>query len=87
MMMKLNDRYGSKTIASRISKVSALVSLKYTTTRDDIDKHIDKLAGIIEELCSMGTTFDYLLAIGILVASIDVPELNPATAAIKTLSN
>ena len=87
MMAKLDDRYDSKTIATRISKMSELVSLKYTSLRDDVGKHIDKLAGIIEQLRSMGTNFDDSLAIGILVASIEVPELGPATAAIKTLAD
>lgn len=48
MMKKLDDRFDSKTIASRISKMSELVSIRYTTLRDDIDKHIDKLAGLME---------------------------------------
>ena len=87
MMEKLYARYDSKTIASRISKMSELVSIRYNSLREDIDKHIDKLAGIIEQLRSMGSTFDDALAIGILVASISVPELMPATAAIKTLAD
>ena len=87
MMEKLDARYDSKTIASRISKMSELVSIRYNSLREDIDKHIDKLAGIIEQLRSMGSTFDDALAIGILVASISVPELMPATAAIKTLAD
>ena len=87
MIMKLDDRYDSKTIASRISKMSELVSLRYTSIKDDMDKHIDKMAGLIEQLRAMGSIFDDALAIGILVASIDVSELLPATAAIKTLSD
>lgn len=86
MMEKLDARYDSKTISSRISKMSELVSVRYSTLRDDIDKHIDKMAGLIEQLRSMGSTFDEALAIGILVASITVPDLLPATAAIKTLT-
>lgn len=87
MMAKLNDRYDSKTIASRISTMSELVSIKYTSLGDDIDKHIDKVEGLIEKLRAMGTVFDDSLAIGILVASIDLPEMAPATAAIKTLAD
>lgn len=87
MMEKLDARYDSKTIASRISKMSELVSIRYNSIREDMDKHIDKLAGIIEQLRSMGSTFDDALAIGILVASITVSELMPATAAIKTLAD
>ena len=87
MMDKLDKQFDSKTIASRISKMSELVSIRYTTIKDDIAKQIDLLAGIIEQLRAMGTTFDDALAIGILVASIDVTELMPATAAIKTLTD
>ena len=87
MMVKLNDRYDSKTTASRISKMSELVSIRYTSLRDSIEKHIDRMAGLIETLRSMGSTFDDALAIGILVASIDVQELLPVVAAIKTLSD
>lgn len=86
MMEKLNNRFDSKTIASRISKIYELVTIRYTTLRDDIGKHIDKVAGIIEQLQNMGSKFDNALSIGLLVASIDVHELQPAVAAIKTLS-
>ena len=69
IMEKLDNRFDSKTISSRISKMSELVSIRYTTVKDDISKHIDRLAGIIEQLRAMGTTFEDALAIGILVAS------------------
>lgn len=86
MMSKLDVRYDSKTISSRISKMSELVSVRYSTVKDDIDKHIDKMAGIIEPLRSMGSTFEDALAIEILVASITATERMPTTAAIKTIS-
>lgn len=35
----------------------------------------------------MGTTFDELLAVGHLVASIDVPEFTPATLPIKNVTD
>ena len=75
MMVKLNERYDSQTVASRISKMSELVSIRYTSLKEDIDKHIDRMAGLIENLRSMGSTFDDTLSIGILVASIDVADL------------
>lgn len=55
----------------------------YTWLRDDMVKHIDKLDGIIVQLRAMGSSFDELLAIGILFVLIDVLELNPVTS-IKT---
>lgn len=64
-----------------------LVSLMCTSLGDDMDKHIDKLDGIVEQIRTMGTSFDQSLAIGILVASIDVPERNPSTTVIKTLTD
>lgn len=66
--------------------MSEFVSPK-STLRDGTNKQIDKLAGIIEHLRSTGTTFDDSLAIGFLVASIDLLELDPVTAASKTLSD
>lgn len=53
--------------------MSELVSVKYSTLRDDFDKHIDKLGYIMEKLRAMGTLFDVALIIGILVASIEIP--------------
>lgn len=75
------------TIGSRISKMSELLSIQYTSLRDEIEKHIDRMAGVMEQLRGMGTTFDDALAIGSLVASIEVQELMPTVAAIKTLSD
>lgn len=47
--------------------MSELVSLKSTSMRDDMDKHIDKLFGLIEQLRAMGTLFDESFTIVILV--------------------
>ena len=86
MLEKLDRRYDSKTTASKIAKMSELVSMRYTSIRDDMARHVDRMAALIEQLRSMKTTLDDSLAIGILVASIDVPSLLPITAAIKTLA-
>lgn len=86
MVSKLDSRYDSKTVPSRISKMSEVVSVRYSTVNDDIEKHIYKMAGLIEQLRSMGSTFDDALPIGILVASITAPDLMPATAAFKTIT-
>lgn len=66
--------------------MSELESLRYSNLRSDISKHIDKMAALVELLRAMDTTLDETLVIGILVASIDVTQLQPVTAAIKTLS-
>lgn len=52
-----------------------------------MDKHIDHIAGIIEQLRGMGSLFGDSTAIGILAASIDVPEFTPVTAVMKTLTD
>lgn len=86
MMEKLQKRYDSRSMASKIGKMSDLVSIRYTNIREDMARHVDKIAGIVEQLRSMGTVLEDSLIIGILLASIDVVQLHPATAAIKTLS-
>lgn len=87
MLQKLDARYDSKSTATRISKMAELVCVKFTNAREDISKHVDRLAGLLEQLRSMNTPLPDSLAIGILVASIEVSELTPVTAAIKTLAD
>lgn len=67
--------------------MSELVSIQYSTIRDDLAKHFDRMAGLIEQLGTMGTKFEGSLPIGILVASIDTSGLKTATVAINTLSD
>lgn len=86
MLALLYDRYDSNSTASNISKISELVPVRYTSLGENMAKHIDQMAGIIDQLRSMGTKFEDPLAIGILVASIEEQQLKPATAAIKTLA-
>lgn len=62
-----------------------LDSIRFNSFREDIDKHIDNLAGIIGQLRSKGSTVDDALVIDILVVSVATHELVPATAAIKTI--
>ena len=87
MLEKLDGRYDSKTTASKISKMFELVSLRYTSPRFDITKHIDKMAAIVEQLAAMQASMDESLTVGILVASIDVVEMRPVISAIKTLAD
>lgn len=44
------------------------------------------MVALAEQLCAMSTTLDNRLVAGILVSSIDVFQLQPVSAAIKTLS-
>ena len=85
-LTKLDQRYDSKSTASKIAKMSELVSMRYTSLKEDLSGHIDRMAGLLEQLSSMGTSVADSLAIGILVASVEVPQLQPVTAAIKTLA-
>lgn len=84
ILSKLNDRYNSKTISCRIFKMSELIYTRCTILRNDMEKHIDKFVGIDPRRTIRGM-FDDSLAFGILVASIDVPEIYPATAAMIAL--
>lgn len=87
MMKKLDERYDSKSTATRISKMTELVSLRYSSMKMDIGTHIDQMAGILEQLDSMNTPISSELCIALLIASISVPELAPVTAAVKTLAD
>lgn len=86
MLEKLDDRYRSTTTASKISKITEFVSVRYKSPCKDIAKHIDKMAAIVEELRNMDMKLDNTLTVGILVASIKAPELAPVVAAIITLA-
>lgn len=87
MMEKLDPRYDSKTTASKISKMVELVSLRYSNPRNDITKHIDRMAAIVEQLAAMESSMDDSLPVGILIASINDAEMRPVVAAIKKLSD
>lgn len=87
MMEKLDARYDSKTTASKISKMVELVSIRYTNPKQDIAKHIDRMAALFEQLTAMEATMDESLQVGILIASIEVEDLRAVSAAIKTLAD
>ena len=87
MLEKLDARYDSKTTASKISKMVDLVSIRYTNPRTDITKHIDRMGSIVEQLQAMQASMDESLKVGILIASIEVPEMRAVVAAIKTLAD
>lgn len=47
MLVKLNAKYDSKSTASKISRMSELVSIRYTNLRVDIARRVDRLFGTI----------------------------------------
>lgn len=53
MLAKLDERYNSKTIAAKISKMAELVSLQYADRKKDIGTHIDQVAGLVDQLKGM----------------------------------
>lgn len=86
MLKKLDKRYDAKTTASKITKITDLVGTRFSNSSHSIAKHIDKMAALIAQLKAMKTTIDEPLAVGLLVASIDVPSMKPVVSAIKTLA-
>lgn len=87
MLENLDSRYDSKSTASKITKMSELVSVRFPSSKADIAKHIDGMAALLEQLRCMEAKMDDSLEVGILIASIDVPDLKPVVAAIKTLAD
>lgn len=76
-----------KSTASKITKMSELVSVRYTNPKADISKLIDFMPALLEQLKAMEAKMDDSLAVGILIVSIDVHDFKPVVAAIKTLSD
>ena len=87
MLKKLSERYDSKSTASRISKMTELISLRYVDLNKDIGTHIDRMAEILEQLASMNTAISDELSIALLISSIHVNEMAPMAAAVKTMSD
>ena len=61
------------------------MSVKYTSIRESISQHIDRLVGLFEQLQVMATKIDDKLSVGILVALIQVTELTPVSYTHLTL--
>ena len=85
IMTKLDERYNSKSMAAKISRMAEFVSLHYTDRTNNIATHIDRMASLVAKLKSMSLPIDDTMAIGVLVASIKVASLAPVVAAIKTI--
>lgn len=54
--------------------MAGLVAIKYSTVRNDMSRHVDRLAALIEKLRSIGIVFYNSLVIVILAASIEFSE-------------
>lgn len=87
MMRKLEQRYDSHSSTSLISKMTALVSVKYKSVKVDLGKHVDKMATLMEQIRNMNTVIEEKLAAAFLIASIGAQELLPTAVEIRTLSN
>lgn len=87
MLRKLDELFDSKYAATRISKMTELITMKYDTIKRNIGTHIDQMAAVLEQLEGMNTPIPQELSIAMLVASIQAPELTAVTAAVKTLSD
>lgn len=86
MIKKIDERYDLKRTASQIVKVFELVSIRYTNLKDEFSNHIDRMAGLLEQLKIMGNEIANCLPIGNLVASIEVPQLQTVTGVFQTLT-
>eukprot|EP00177_Eucheuma_denticulatum_P008699 GFKZ01015814.1.p1 GENE.GFKZ01015814.1~~GFKZ01015814.1.p1 ORF type:complete len:184 (+),score=23.18 GFKZ01015814.1:461-1012(+) len=64
-----------------------LVSVRYSSLKESMHRHVYIIAALVEQLWAMGTTLDNPLVIGISIVLITVDELKPSSAAIKTLSD
>lgn len=71
MLEKLDGLFSLQTTASKISKMSELVSLHYRRLQADWPKNIDKMTELLERLRSMKATIHDSLAVGILLALIE----------------
>lgn len=85
MLLKLSACYDLKSTASKITKMSELVTVWYKNLKDDFAKPIDGMAALLELFRSMKAKMDDSLAVGILVASITATDIKPIVAAIKSL--
>lgn len=67
-------------------KDNGLCCTRYINPRQSLTKPIDRMARYLAQLKAMNDKINETLAMGILVASIEVPTMKAAVAAIKTLA-
>lgn len=85
MLDKLYFRYNSETVAFRIAKLSKLLSKRFISVRAYMFINIETMEARIKQLQITGNTTNVSLAVGILVASPDVPKLGSVAVSIRTL--
>lgn len=73
-------------VAKGNTKMSERLSLRYWNPDSEFARHISHSADFTEPVRGTVVTIEHSLAIGILIASIEVPHLLAVTAAIKTLT-
>ena len=83
-IMKLDERYDSKSTATPVSRVTELMSLRYTSPRRNIWPHIEEMVALLEEPDSMNMKMPDELEISFLISSVYVAEMAPVKAAITT---
>lgn len=66
--------------------MSGIISVRYTSVRDDILMQIDRPAGLNEQLQNLQTELASALAICAIVTRIEVAQLLPASGKITTLA-
>ena len=64
-----------------------LLTLRFTNPRSEIMKQIDSMTAVFQQLAAMKASMDARLQVGMTIASIDVVEMRPVVAALKTLAD
>lgn len=85
MLEKLDDRSYGHSTASKIRKMSELVSVRFYSVNPDMTKHVDKMEAFLEQRRSMKAVIDESQSLMILIALIDTPKFTPVIAEINTL--
>lgn len=80
-MEKLNGPNGSKSSATKIFTMSKWGSLEFIKRSENLAKHINCMAALVEQLASMKGKLNDALFSATKEATIQVPALQPVTVA------
>lgn len=86
MLVKLQDCYDSRTAASKITRMTDIITNLYTSLNLEIGKHTDQVVSGIEYFNGMNISLHESFAVALLAIFIDVTALRPALTEIKTLA-
>lgn len=75
MVVKLDARYNFESTVSKISRMGELVSTKYSSLREDMSKHIEKLVSLLKQLSAVEAALPDMIAVGLLLSLIEVTSL------------